>query len=287
MRVVSWNVNGIRAGVRHGFVGFVDRSAADIVGVQEVRAQPEDIPPAARRPPGWHTAFTVAERRGYSGVGLYSKLQPVRVDTSLGVPRFDREGRFMAGHFQTTRGRFVVVNSYFPKGSGPARDNSRVGYKLDFSRTVFARAQELRRRGPVLVIGDYNTAHRAIDLVLSKNPIDAVRRADSTLDARRVATFVTAESLCSARPVCRLFPKCCSSSSWPSRAGSTRSSVTSLTLSRKRIASAESSSVLAGSGSPTPSAGAWPHRPSASGDGYAVTCTPWSRPIPSSAGIDR
>ena len=93
MRVVSWNVNGIRACVRHGFVGFVDRSAADIVGVQEVHARPEDIPPAARRPPGWHTAFTVAERRGYSGVGLYSKLQPVRVDTSLGVPRFDRSGR--------------------------------------------------------------------------------------------------------------------------------------------------------------------------------------------------
>ena len=103
MRVVSWNVNGIRACVRHGFVDFVDRSGADIVGVQEVRARPEDIPPAARRPPGWHTAFTVAERRGYSGVGIYSKLQPVRVDTSLGVPRFDREGRFMAGHFQTAR----------------------------------------------------------------------------------------------------------------------------------------------------------------------------------------
>ena len=150
MRVVSWNVNGIRACVRHGFVDFVDRSGADIVGVQEVRARPEDIPPVARR---WHTAFTVAERRGYSGVGLYSKLQPVRVDTSLGVPRFDREGRFMAGHFQTARGRFVVVNGYFPKGSGPDRDNSRVGYKLDFSRTVFARAQALRRRGPVLVIG--------------------------------------------------------------------------------------------------------------------------------------
>ena len=160
MRVVSWNVNGIRACVRHGFVDFVDRSGADIVGVQEVRARPEDIPPAARRPPGWHTAFTVAERRGYSGVGLYSKLQPIRVDTSLGVPRFDREGRFMAGHFQTARGRFVVVNGYFPKGSGPDRDNSRVGYKLDFSRTVFTRAQALRRRGPVLVIGDYNRCFR-------------------------------------------------------------------------------------------------------------------------------
>ena len=94
---------------------------------------------------------------------------------------------------------------------------------------------------------------RSADPVLSKNPIDAVRRADATLDARRVATFVTAESLCSARPVCRLFPTCCSSSSWPSRAGSTSSRVTSLTLSRKSIASAESRSVLAGSGSPTPS----------------------------------
>ena len=113
--------------------------------------------------------------------------------------------------------------------------------------------------------------------VLSKNPIDAVRRADSTLDARQVATFVTAESLCEARPVCRLFPTCCSSASWPSRPGSTSSSVTSLTLSRKRIASSESRSVLAVSGSPTPSA---------AGDGYAVTCTPWSRPRPSSAGID-
>ena len=145
MRVVSWNVNGIRACVRHGFVDFVDRSGADIVGVQEVRARPEDIPPAARRPPGWHAAFTVAERRGYSGVGIYSKLQPVRVETYLGVPRFDREARFMAAHFQTARRRFVVVNGYFPKGSGPDRDNSRVGYKLDFSRTVFARVQELPR----------------------------------------------------------------------------------------------------------------------------------------------
>ena len=148
MRVVSWNVNGIRAGVRHGLVDFVDRSGADIVGVQEVRARPEDIPPAARRLPGWHTAFAVAERRGYSGVGLYSKLQPVRVETSLGVPQFDREGRFMAGHFQTARGRFVVVNGYFPKGSGPDRDNSRVGYKLDFSRDGLRPSASAAASGP-------------------------------------------------------------------------------------------------------------------------------------------
>ena len=164
MRVVSWNVNGIRACVRRGFVDFLDRSGADILGAQEVRALPEEIPSAARTPTDWHAAFAVAERRGYSGVGIYSKFRPVLVETSLGEPQFDIEGRFIAAHFRTDRGRFAVVNGYFPKGSGKDRDNSRVGYKLDFYRAVFDRAQQLRRRCPVLVIGDFNTAHREIDL---------------------------------------------------------------------------------------------------------------------------
>ena len=171
MRVVSWNVNGIRACVRRGFVDFLDRSGADILGVQEVRALPEEIPPAARTPTDWHAVFAVAERRGYSGVGIYSKFQPVLVETSLGEPRFDIEGRFIAAHFRIDRGRFAVVNVYFPKGSGKDRDNSRVGYKLDFYRAVFDRAQQLRRRCPVLVIGDFNTAHREIDLARPKSNV--------------------------------------------------------------------------------------------------------------------
>ena len=171
MRVVSWNVNGIRACVRRGFVDFLDRSGADILGVQEVRALPEEIPSAARTPTDWHAAFAVAERRGYSGVGIYSKFRPVLVETSLGEPQFDIEGRFIAAHFRTDRGRFAVVNGYFPKGSGKDRDNSRVGYKLDFYRAVFDRAQQLRRRCPVLVIGDFNTAHREIDLARPKSNV--------------------------------------------------------------------------------------------------------------------
>ena len=171
MRVVSWNVNGIRACARHGFVDFLGRSGADIVGVQEVRALPEEIPPAARTPTGWHAAFSVAERRGYSGVGIYSKYKPYRVETSLGEPRFDVEGRYIAAHFRTDRGRFAVVNGYFPKGSGKDRDNSRVGYKLAFYRAVFDRAQRMRRRCPVLVMGDYNTAHREIDLARPKSNV--------------------------------------------------------------------------------------------------------------------
>ncbi len=171
IRVVSWNVNGIRACVRRGFVDFLDRSEADIVGIQEVRALPEEIPLAARTPPNWHATFAVAERRGYSGVGIYSKLEPERVETALGEPRFDVEGRFIAAHFRTGRGRFAVVNGYFPKGSGKDRDNSRVSYKLDFYRAVFGRVQQLRRRYPVLVIGDYNTAHREIDLARPKSNV--------------------------------------------------------------------------------------------------------------------
>lgn len=170
MRVVSWNVNGIRACAKKGFGDFLERSGADVVGIQEVRALPEQIPPAAR-PPGWHTAFAVAERRGYSGVALYSRRAPERVDTALGVPRFDVEGRFVAARLPTERGRCTVVNGYFPKGSGKDRDNSRVGYKLDFYREVFDRAQRLRRRGPVLVIGDFNTAHREIDLARPKSNV--------------------------------------------------------------------------------------------------------------------
>ena len=171
IRVVSWNVNGIRACVRRGFVDFLDRSEADIVGIQEVRALPEEIPLAARTPPNWHATFAVAERLGYSGVGIYSKLEPERVETALGEPQFDVEGRFIAAHFRTGRGRFAVVNGYFPKGSGKDRDNSRVSYKLDFYRAVFGRVQQLRRRYPVLVIGDYNTAHREIDLARPKSNV--------------------------------------------------------------------------------------------------------------------
>ena len=174
MRVVSWNVNGIRACAKRGFAGFLDRCGADVLGVQEVRALPEQIPDEARAPAGWRAAFSPAERRGYSGVGLYARAAPERVETSLGEPRFDVEGRFVAARFRTVGGdggggrRLAVVNCYFPKGSGKDRDNSRVPYKLDFYRAVFERAEDLRREGPVLVIGDYNTAHREIDLARPK-----------------------------------------------------------------------------------------------------------------------
>jgi exodeoxyribonuclease-3 len=160
VRIISWNVNGLRACVRKGFLDFLHNAEADVIGVQEVRAFPHQLEANTLEPEGWHACFAPAEKAGYSGVGIFSREKPTRVETSLGDPRFDAEGRVIVAHF----GRLAVASVYFPKGSGTARDNSRVPYKLDFYAALFDRLQSLRRRGPVFVMGDYNTAHEEIDL---------------------------------------------------------------------------------------------------------------------------
>ena len=166
MRVISWNVNGLRACARKGFLRWLRRSEADLVGLQEVRALPDQLVARLRNPDGWHTCFHPAERRGYSGVALYSRNPPDWVRNGIDMERFDREGRLQIAGF----GRLVAVNGYFPKGSGTARDNSRVPYKLDFYRAVFEEIDRYRRGGyRVLVMGDFNTAHREIDLAHPKN----------------------------------------------------------------------------------------------------------------------
>lgn len=165
MRILSWNINGVRAAAKKGFSDWLDTSGAEIVGVQEVRALPEQIPDVVRAPEGWHSTFQPAERKGYSGVALYSRRRPDRVETSLGDDRFDIEGRVQFAHF----GRLVVANVYFPNGKGKDRDNSRVPFKLDFYRAVFERVQQLRKSGRrVLVLGDFNTAHKDIDIARPK-----------------------------------------------------------------------------------------------------------------------
>ncbi len=165
IRILSWNVNGLRACAKKGFGDWLAGSGAEIVGVQEVRAAPEQIPRELSRPEDWHTSFSSAERRGYSGVGLYARRAPDSIDTALEEARFDSEGRVQIARF----GRLAIANVYFPNGNGKDRDNSRVPYKLDFYRRLFERLQRLRRAGVrVLVMGDFNTAHREIDLARPK-----------------------------------------------------------------------------------------------------------------------
>ena len=161
MRIISWNVNGLRACEAKGFRRWLDRSGADVVGVQEVRARPEDLPRRLGGPRGWHTHFSPAARPGYSGVGLFARRAPDALDTALGRRSFDAEGRLQLARF----GRLCVANVYFPNGNGRDRDNSRVPFKLRFYRTLFERLQRLRAEGAhVLVMGDFNTAHTELDL---------------------------------------------------------------------------------------------------------------------------
>jgi exodeoxyribonuclease-3 len=163
MRIVSWNVNGLRACAREAFPRFLRDSAADVIGVQEVRALPSQLDRVTRSPAGWHAYFAPGGP-GYSGVAIYSRQEPDDVTIGVGERRFDVEGRLITARF----GRTFIVNGYFPKGSGSKRDNSRVPYKLDFYAAVLERVQALRRRGAVFVIGDFNTAQEAIDLARPK-----------------------------------------------------------------------------------------------------------------------
>jgi exodeoxyribonuclease-3 len=169
MRIVSWNVNGLRACVRKGFVDWLRGARADVVLLQEVRALEEELPEEVRAlRKRWKMVFSAAERRGYSGVAILSRREPDSVEMALGEPRFDCEGRLLTARF----GRLVVINGYFPKGSGTERDNSRVPYKLAFYASVFKQAAKLRKRGDrVLVAGDFNTAHTEIDLARPKENV--------------------------------------------------------------------------------------------------------------------
>jgi len=161
MRIVSWNVNGLRACDAKGFRRWLDRSGADVVGVQEVRARSEDLPRRLAAPRGWHTHFSPAERAGYSGVGLFARRAPDALDSALGKHSFDAEGRLQLARF----GRLIVANVYFPNGNGKQRDNSRVPFKLRFYRALFERLEQLRSEGAhLLVMGDFNTAHSELDL---------------------------------------------------------------------------------------------------------------------------
>ncbi len=164
MRIVSWNVNGLRACAKKGFAEFLDGNDIDVLCVQEVRAFEAQLPEAVRAPDGWHAYFSAAERPGYSGVGIYSRTPASRVETNLGIPEYDAEGRLIIACF----GRLAIASVYFPKGNGKDRDNSRVSYKLGFYRALFERLEVLRKRGPVYVLGDYNTAHAEIDLARPK-----------------------------------------------------------------------------------------------------------------------
>ncbi len=161
MKVMIWNVNGLRACAEKGFLAWMRKRKPDVLGLQEVRATPDQVPEELLAQKGGHRFWNPAARPGYSGVGLWSKTEPLSLATSLGRPEFDAEGRLQIAEFPD----FVFFNTYFPNGKGKDRDNSRVGFKLEFYAALLEAAAAWQRRGKaVLIGGDFNTAHQNHDL---------------------------------------------------------------------------------------------------------------------------
>jgi exodeoxyribonuclease III len=162
MRIVSWNVNGIRAAVKKGFCEKIASFEADIIGIQETKANSEQVMKACAEIKNYKRYAHSAIRPGYSGVALFSKIPPNKVITQLGEDRFDQEGRIIASYFDD----FLLVNVYFPNGAGKNGDNSRVPYKLDFYDALFDFLDSYQ--GKKIVMGDFNIAHKELDLARPK-----------------------------------------------------------------------------------------------------------------------
>ena len=161
LTVISWNVNGLRAAAGKGFGAWLAQKPGDIVALQETRTLPDQVPADLRALSDWYLHVQPAERLGYSGVGVFAQTPWDELKTDTGRAEFDVEGRLQLVRF----GKLWIANGYFPNGNGKERDNSRIPYKLDFYRHVFDLLAPLVAAGePVLVLGDFNTAHREIDL---------------------------------------------------------------------------------------------------------------------------
>jgi exodeoxyribonuclease-3 len=158
----SWNVNGIRAAQKKGFLDWLQETQPDILGVQETKAHPDQLEDALKAPPGYHVYWASADRKGYSGVALYSRLEPDSIQIGLGIDEYDREGRTIIADY----GDFVLITAYFPNGS---RDHSRVPFKMAYKDAFLEICNQYRSsKRPLIFCGDVNTAHQEIDLARPK-----------------------------------------------------------------------------------------------------------------------
>jgi exodeoxyribonuclease III len=158
MRIISVNLNGIRSAARKGFYEWLAQQDTDIVCLQELKSQAADMTGQMLMPQGYHGYFHYAEKKGYSGVGVYCREQPQRVMVGLGIAEFDAEGRYLCADFAN----LSVVSLYLPSGSS---GEERQTVKFKFMAAFMPHLRELRASGrEVVICGDWNIAHKEIDL---------------------------------------------------------------------------------------------------------------------------
>jgi exodeoxyribonuclease-3 len=162
LKLMSWNVNGIRAVCKKGFMDWLAQEQPDILGLQETKISGDQLTTDLTCPPGYHTYWTHAEKKGYSGVAILTKEKPLSVREGLGVPAFDNEGRVLVAEFAD----FTLFNIYYPNGQ---MNDERLQFKLGFYDAFLDVFNALRDSGkPLVVCGDFNTAHKPIDLARPK-----------------------------------------------------------------------------------------------------------------------
>jgi exodeoxyribonuclease-3 len=163
MKIISWNVNGIRAIYKKGIIGWINNENPDILCIQETKANQDQLPIYLRNLPNYYVSFNSAEKKGYSGVVTYSKIKPMTIKKGFGIEKFDKEGRVII----TETKWFYLFNIYFPNGK---KNQERLDYKLNFYNKFLNYVDNLKSEGKnIIVCGDFNTAHKPIDLANPKS----------------------------------------------------------------------------------------------------------------------
>ncbi len=157
LRMVSWNVNGLRAALKKGFLDTLHELDADIFAIQEIKAMPDQLPDEVKNVPGYHVFWNPARRKGYSGTAVFTRRRPLDVVCGPGSEELDGEGRVLLLEFDD----FFFINSYFPN-AGPGL--KRLDFKLSFNRAMLGLMDRLSEKKSVVLGGDLNVAHREIDL---------------------------------------------------------------------------------------------------------------------------
>lgn len=162
MRLISWNVNGIRAISKKGFLEWFVRESPDILCLQETKCHPDQLTDQLLNIEPYHSFWSAAERKGYSGVVIYTRQKPQEVIEGLGVEKFDHEGRTLIAVYDD----FILYNIYYPNGGS---GNKRVPFKISFYDAFLKHVNKHKKQGKnIIICGDFNTAHTEMDLARPK-----------------------------------------------------------------------------------------------------------------------
>lgn len=184
-KIISWNVNGIRACIKKGFFKWLNKAKPDILCMQEIKMSEKKLTDKLLNPKGYQAYWNCSEKNGYAGVAVFTKEKPIKVEKGIGIKKFDKEGRFLILQYK----KFWLINTYFPHAH---RTLSRLKFKLEFDKAYLKFVEKLKKKTKNLILtGDFNVAHKEIDL---KNPKQNVKNAGFTPKERKwMGEFIAKE----------------------------------------------------------------------------------------------